>query len=325
MSSVANSGLRLPVKVPEQFSQALEIKQEDFSYGDHDLQKVSVYRRRWGEESARLPAGKGVWIIYIHGGAWRDPAVTDTSIRPAIRELFKNPSSTKLIDDNVRYIASISYRLSYHSLHPQKPETPDNQINRAKHPDHIQDVITGISFLQDKYGFGSKYILVGHSCGATLAFQIFLRKIFSIPHDIPFKNPEVVVGVAGIYDMRLLRDKNPHPIYQDFLVSAFGHEVSDWDSASPANYNLSTFKWPEVKAILVVSSSGDELVDASQINCMDSRLENMTANLRVKVLKGFVDQTHNDIWEKGIGLAKIIVESLETWLDITKAELEMLR
>lgn len=254
-------------------------------------------------------------IRYIHGGAWRDPRITDKAFLPTIRNIFSHPSPSDqaLINSNITAIASLSYRLSPHPDHPQEPDTPATQLRVAKHPDHLHDVVSGISFLQAKYGFGSKYLLIGHSCGATLAYQSITRQQMSIPSSIPFKNPEIIVGVAGIYDMRLLRDRNSHPAYQEFLVGAFGEDEKAWDLASPAKYDLLE-TWEEVKIAVVVSSSGDELVDLSQIECIAKRLKNSKERGTVMVLKGFLNQTHDHIWDEGVGLADTIVETLKAWV-----------
>ena len=148
---------------------------------------------------------------------------------------------------------------------------------------------------------------------AILTGMELSKRATSIPPSITFKNPEIVVGVAGIYDMRLLRDNNSHPAYQEFLVSAFGENEKDWDKASPANHDFSKL-WPEAKTVVVVSSKGDELVDEAQIECMGKRLESLRGVTKFRVLKGFLDQNHNGIWEQGVGLAGVIVETLKVWV-----------
>ncbi|KAL2072871.1 hypothetical protein VTL71DRAFT_12214 [Oculimacula yallundae] len=289
------------------------IVQEDFSYGDHELQKLSVYHHFGKEESAQLAQRSGLWIIYIHGGAWRDPTITDQSIRFTLRTVYSRPSIRELLHNEVTAFASLSYRLSAHPDYPQKSGTPINILRKAKHPEHLEDVIKGISFLQEKYGFGSKYMLIGHSCGATLAFQSIIRTQLSIPASIPFTNPQVVVGVAGIYDLKLLRDKNPYPAYHEFLAQAFGVDEKVWDLASPAKHDLAEV-WPEVKTVIVVSSSKDEMIDPTQIECMRKSLGSLREKATVKVLQDFLDQSHDHIWDDGEGLAKVIVESLMAWL-----------
>jgi hypothetical protein len=126
-----------------------------------------------------------------------------------------------------------------------------------------------------------------------------------------FSPPEVVVGVAGIYDLRLLRNKNSHPAYQEFLVAAFGDDEPMWDVASPARQPFPP--WKVGKLIVLVTSSGDELVDPTQIDAMARTLEMYDYNnkdIKVEVWKGWVDMTHDEIWKGGVGLGEIIGRTL---------------
>ncbi|PBP22890.1 hypothetical protein BUE80_DR006241 [Diplocarpon rosae] len=271
------------------------IVQEDFRYGDHELQRLTVYHH-FGRDAVQ--DGRGLFIIYIHGGAWRDPSITEKSFYPTIRALYSTTSQRELMNKHVTGIASISYRLSAHPDHPQDPTIPATERRDAQHPEHLQDVVASISFLQAKYGFGSRYLLVGHSCGATLAFQSL--------------NPEVIVGVAGIYDLRLLRYSHSHPAYQEFIVGAFGDDEKAWDSASPANFHLMDV-WPEARTVVLASSSKDGLVDNGQIDCMGSKLATLNKTARVLVLRDFLDLPHDDIWEKGVDLARVVAETLKVW------------
>jgi phospholipase C len=114
-----------------------------------------------------------------------------------------------------------------------------------------------------------------------------------------FSSPEVVVGVAGIYDLRLLRNQNSHPTYQEFLVAAFGDEESMWDLASPARQPFPP--WKVGKLIVLVTSSGDELVDPTQIDVMARTLETYDYNNR---------DIKAEVWKEGVGLGEIIGRTL---------------
>ena len=99
------------------------------------------------------------------------------------------------------------------------------------HPDHIHDVQAAVRYLQQKYEIGRNYVLVGHSCGATLAWQVFAsrwceggserrhrleitttskgvagndiqrEKVREDNDHLPL--PKAVAGVEGIYDLVL--------------------------------------------------------------------------------------------------------------------------
>lgn len=107
-----------------------------------------------------------LFIVYIHGGAWRDPAIDATSFAKLESLLLKHESIK-----HVAGLASMNYRLSPYPSHPTDPSNPADPARNVKHPDHINDVLAAILYLQDKYCFEERYILVGHSCGATLAMQ----------------------------------------------------------------------------------------------------------------------------------------------------------
>ena len=100
----------------------------------------------------------GLWVIFIHGGAWlhvlfyivpnnrRDPRQTSHDGDPLLNYLRGT--------DLPLTLASVNYRLS----------------PAVRHPSHQEDVIAALTYLKEQYGM-KEYILVGHSAGATLAFQ----------------------------------------------------------------------------------------------------------------------------------------------------------
>ncbi|KAL3480274.1 hypothetical protein BJX99DRAFT_254864, partial [Aspergillus californicus] len=210
---------------------------ETFSYGDHALQTVTV-AKPYPAPLTDNDSDPGYWVILIHGGAWRDPTQTSLSyLTPALNILSSSSASTSQRPKITGY-ASISYRLSAHPSHPQNPSTePPATLRTAKHPDHITDIRLALSFLESKYRIGSRYVLAGHSCGATLAFQAVMVSLQgSDPRSRPlYKLPMAILGMAGIYDLRLLRDSHVDiSAYQEFIEGAFGGDEGVWDAASPA-------------------------------------------------------------------------------------------
>ena len=157
-------------------------------------------------------ARHGVWLIFIHGGAWfalvsllsdsrRDPRQTSHDGDPLLNYLRKTDLSVAL--------ASLNYRLS--------PE--------VSHPSHRDDVITALEYLKEQYGM-KDYILVGHSAGACLAFP-------SSPYYCGCKG---IIGVEGIYDLEELVKE--YPEYEDFVEEAFGRDKDVWRKASPTHLDL---------------------------------------------------------------------------------------
>ncbi|EXJ80282.1 hypothetical protein A1O1_08424 [Capronia coronata CBS 617.96] len=126
--------------------------------------------------------------------------------------------------------------------------------------------------LNDTYGLTERnHIMVGHSCGATLAFQALQR---SCTHnsDRPLPPPRALVGLAGIYDLRLLYESHkdgPYgDIYASFIEGAFGKNMDDWDRASPAYFAERNSEMFSSTSILLVTAEGDELVEPAQRDVM---------------------------------------------------------
>ncbi|KAJ9297218.1 hypothetical protein DTO271G3_4511 [Paecilomyces variotii] len=278
---------------------------------DHSLQKVSVSIIR-----RKNPAEEDTG--YIHGGAWRDPTVTLSSFDLTQSILLK---STSVHEKKISAFASIEYRLSPHPNFPQDPHTtPTRELRRARHPDHIHDVRAAITFLQTKYRFGDRYILVGHSCGATLAFQTVMDNLPGVDAMRLIK-PKAIVGVEGIYDLRLLRDNyKQYNAYQEFLTGAFGPDEDLWDVVSPARASSSSSSsfgiqrsWAEGKLAVLAHSVDDELVDFAQLDAMYDALKvwEGEGNERRVVTMRDLHGLHNEVWSAGEELARVISVAVE--------------
>ncbi|KAE8364460.1 Alpha/Beta hydrolase protein [Aspergillus caelatus] len=288
---------------------------ETFSYGeDHALQTVTV-------TTLSEALDKKYWIILIHGGAWRDPNIDAINFsNPAISTLTTSPAYAHVLP-HITAFASISYRLSPHPSHPQDQSSiSPREYRSAKHPDHINDVQAAIAFLQRKYGFEERYILVGHSCGATLAFQSVMGRFKAgISH-----GPLAVVGLAGIYGLRLFRDTHKEiSAYQEIVEGAFGDDEAAWDAVSPAvakGADGVEGGWTEGRWAILAYSPEDSLVDASQREAMDDTLKGWWAlqsedKLRCAALMPLGGE-HDECWEKGEGLAEAIGYAIEKQLEI---------
>ncbi|KAJ6131173.1 hypothetical protein N7523_001633 [Penicillium sp. IBT 18751x] len=302
------------------------------TYGRHSvLQTISI---------TSLESRKDAyWVIYIHGGAWRDPTVTSESFDKA--EAILQASNLPISG-----FASISYRLSPHPRFPQNPPTTSPYESRnAKHPDHIRDVEAALAFLQNTYGFGPRYILVGHSCGATLAFQSVMgsvadhremahnpdaeggtgvEAVSTTPEPLPPRlraKPTAIIGVAGIYDLRRLIDTHRSiPAYREFVEGAFGPDDMVWDAVSPAQMIGSRGVeggWKTGRLVVLAQSPDDELVDMGQREAMQDALkgweqteaqvppEELThKDRRVRILD--ISGAHDDAWINGDEIARSV-------------------
>ncbi|KAL4868342.1 Alpha/Beta hydrolase protein [Aspergillus spectabilis] len=295
---------------------------ETYAYGDHDLQTVTVARPypapALDSTNTKAEAESGYWVILIHGGAWRDPTQTATTyLTPALSILTSPTTTTNKDSKPITGLASISYRLSLHPAHPQNPndtETPPTMLRDAKHPDHLNDIQSALRFLQERYSFGQRYILVGHSCGAMLAFQGVMSSLF--PQGISgsgYATPIAVLGMAGIYDLRLLRDTHKSiSAYQEFIEGAFGADEAVWDSVSPGVGGVDG--WGSGRVVVLAQSKGDTLIDGAQGEGMKKALESWEKNGskgRREVHSLVIEGEHDEAWEKGDELARGILFTIE--------------
>ncbi|KAF2761551.1 hypothetical protein EJ05DRAFT_176251 [Pseudovirgaria hyperparasitica] len=215
-----------------------------------------------------------IWVLFIHGGAWRDPTQTSTEILPLLNYLYKSPSSIPDLpnpcppapslpdpaqrrtyeDDGVDirpYIAgfaSLNYRLS-----------PD-----VKHPEHIRDVSDAIAHLVREYGVGRdvQFVLLGHSCGATLAAQYVSGLGLDRARQQDRVHPIALGLLAGIFDLGAFVARHADsPVYRDIVEGAFGRDEREWLEASPMQ---GMYGWEEGKVVLVGWSREDGLVEDAQ-------------------------------------------------------------
>lgn len=197
-------------------------------------------------------------------------------------------------DAPIAGFASIDYRLS--------------GSGTARHPDHILDVRSALSYLADEYQVSNNYVLVGHSAGAMLAFQLIMRDDAvdgQKTPDVPL--PDAVIGISGIYDLAGINERHRGQ-YASFISAAFGGDEKAWDKASPALYSGS-FKtnWKSKQVAFVAWSPDDTLVDEPEVDAMADKLTKDGVNVHtVKDLTG----EHNHVWEDGSQISSLIYEVL---------------
>ncbi|KAK2590955.1 hypothetical protein QQS21_011351 [Conoideocrella luteorostrata] len=261
-----------------------------------------------------LPHPETIWVIWIHGGAWRDPLTTSDSLTPMLKCL--SPTLFESQKSPIAF-ASISYSLSPDPRPSTVPSDPYDYSRNALHPRHILDVLEAISFLQQRAGFGNNYILTGQSCGATLAFQAAMSPerwgINSAKAHI--KAPSMLLGLNGLYAMPELVEKpggkhdQYRDLYEQFTQSAFGPNKELWAFISPASVKDWAMEWPDGKYVMLVQSHEDSLVPFGQVErMMDSLLNSKQDRLEIELLEGYGD--HDDIWEKGTLFAEVLAQAI---------------
>ncbi|KAK3345025.1 alpha/beta-hydrolase [Neurospora tetraspora] len=285
------------------------------------------------------------WLIYIHGGAWRDPAIDSSSFNASATKILSSLSQQppEQRKKKLAGIASINYRLSPYPNHPTNPSDDPTDPNRnAKHPAHIADVLTALGFLKRYFGMES-YVLAGHSCGATLALQACMSpKRWGLDRDRSVEwragwydvaKPKTVVGFNGLYDLAGFIESPPkgyerwREAYREFVVGAFGEKEEDWKKACPGSiaegwvgeWNL-TQQGEEGKKrkVVLVQSLEDSLVPVEQTEGMagyfereNEKVGEESGKVEVVVLREEKAGDHDEVWQRGERLGEILVGVLE--------------
>ncbi|KAL2128174.1 hypothetical protein VTI74DRAFT_9550 [Chaetomium olivicolor] len=292
------------------------------------------------DSSSSLPRLPGTWILYIHGGAWRDPRVTSASFEDAVTNLLlpPHPGGSR---GKIAGLASINYRLSPHPDYPSPPGGGGDPSRQAKHPDHIADVLAAVNFLQrlvcgtaaaGREEAPAKWVLSGHSCGATLAFQAVMspsRWGLSLP-PLAVK-PDAVLGFNGLYDLAGFIGSPPpgyahlREAYREFVTAAFGPDERVWREVCPATAaegwvgewtgedSSENGEGKGKKVAVLVQSREDTLVPYEQLEALKAALERAE-----EVKQGWVEVRvaeaggdHYDIWKDGRRMAEILWEVVD--------------
>jgi kynurenine formamidase len=247
------------------------------------------------------------------------------------RKSFKATLDMLLEDDqphNVAGFVSVDYRLSPYPSHPTLPSSPSDASRNVQHPEHLNDILSALSFLganasqevdlkeggtvqlPDTWSImEGRYVLCGHSCGATLAMQA--TTLLSLGDSVSMRPPVSLLGMEGIYDLTALVATHTHPAYREFVTSAFGKDETTWVTASQLCCRLQ--KWQG--NVLLIQSVNDELVDMQQTDSMVEKLvgqgftkttTSLAGNKGKQLSKMVIDCMHDEVWEKGTELAKAI-------------------
>ncbi|EGX91449.1 hypothetical protein CCM_05607 [Cordyceps militaris CM01] len=272
-------------------------------YGKHNLHRIGVWEQR-------RPANPNAvyWLIFIHGGAWRDPRNKPTDFAPSIRHLMTAGN----LPETVRGFMSIDYRLSpYQEEFPQcVDETPSSEQRIAQHPDHVHDVRSAMDFLSQRFDLGNKYIMIGHSAGAMLAFQLLMSSAqWQLPSSVPLPKPAAIIGVSGIYDLVNL-NRRYDGNYASFISNAFGEDEDVWARASPAQY-CNSFEQPLLSRgtpLWLAISPTDGLLDLAETEAMAEKLR--VDGFQPTVVNDLHGE-HDFVWQDGAQVAGLVRRVLD--------------
>jgi kynurenine formamidase len=201
-------------------------------------------------------------------------------------------------------LISVSYRLSPYPERETNPSTPEQADRNVQHPAHLNDLISALRYSQREYNFGSNYVFVGHSCGATLAFQALdLLKANNEPA------PMGIIGVAGLYDLpKLIKLPEIGWFYKLLISNAFGDNEAVWKDQSPVDKHYDYSIWTEGQIVILARCKEDEYVPVDELEDMEKRLDNNGK----KVTSIVIDGSHDACWEQGQGLVDCIQEMFKS-------------
>lgn len=267
---------------------------------DNYLQTYDVFRPAEPPSSQQ----QSYWVIYIHGGFFRDPLVLADSFHPTV-DILASPSDHSSASHVAGY-ATLNYRLSKHTNHTQPASTPTYELRNASWPEHLDDVLASIKQLQATYKFGSNYLLAGHSVGAQMALLVALKA-----KDKGVVAPRLVLGLSGVYDFPLIHQDHPEYRKMTFNAMKEGEEIA----ASPTTFPAEAYEGAGVERVLLGHSRDDGLVPWNQVEKMVGVLEKAKRGgasgggdyVSVVELNG----KHNDIWRDGKESSRAIQAALE--------------
>ncbi|KZL75057.1 alpha/beta-hydrolase [Colletotrichum tofieldiae] len=271
-------------------------KTTTYQYGPNILQTYDVYiPPASGNDSAST---NKYWLVWIHGGFYRDFAQNSTGINAAIASLEAN--SPDVLANQIAGIASLNYRLS--ALPGVQPNnTPPNELQNARWPDHLNDAVAALKDLNNQHPIDGSYVLSGHSVGAQISFFAALETL----HDPSIPKPAAVLGISGIYDYPQLHIT--HPSYDYLVLNAMRED--QLVEASPAKVEAEKYAALDSKAFVLAHSRDDGLVPWDQAEAMEATLGSLP-ELEKKTHFFELQGAHNDIWRNGVALAKAFTETL---------------
>lgn len=202
----------------------------ELGYGPDSLQKAKVYLHH--SSNSRT-------VVFIHGGAWRDPGNTFNDFE--LFALHLDATSRGQLN-----LFGLNYRLS----------------PAVKHPCHLEDVVAGLNYLCSKFGITHVH-LVGHSVGATLILQLLQTARVKLAAPIRVDNCYLI---DGIYDIpELLRE---YPDYRSFVLEAF--QLQSAYTKATAIYERPV---PEGTRLFILQSRQDELLSSHQTETLIQHLQ----------------------------------------------------
>lgn len=206
------------------------------SFGSDPLQTVKVFK---------YDEANDVGVIFIHGGAWRDPNNTYDD--------FKKFASYAEAKYPLLNLFGVNYRLS----------------PKVNHPAHLQDIAEGVEYLKKTYNL-TKIVLVGHSVGATLILQ-YIRKTEAV-EGVRINNCYLIDGIFDIPELI-----SEYPGYASFVNEAFTSEEQYTEAT-----DIYGAKFSGIGHLFIIQSLQDELLSERQTDLLAGYLKKTSTEFSVQ-------------------------------------------
>lgn len=258
--------------------QSIQIMSDLIEGLDDSLYKNTI---KFYEPRNKQDASKA--LVFIHGGAWIDEKNTPNDFKQLCKTILELSNGMPRFS-----MYSIDYRLS-----PQ-----------VKHPTHIHDVIENLYKLITEFKITS-FQLLGHSVGATLAWQVCTCNCVLFPFkaklDVVQSRLTGIYLVDGIYSLVELLDE--YPSYNYFVSQAFNDSDKDFEEIK-----LSIDRLPShISSIHLLHSYNDELLTLRQTRYISTLLQ----EAHLPFTAHFSDMgLHNDVYSNA-KLANYILNSVK--------------
>lgn len=294
-------------------------------YGSNVLQSYDVFIPNTGAQDATHDTEeerrKKHWLVFIHGGYFHDLTVNSSAVVPSL-EVLATPENQTFLASRVAGVASLNYRLSADPGVQDPATTPADELETARWPDHLHDVLAALRDLDQRYRVAEDsagYVLSGHSVGAQMTFIAALQTVGEGAQDPPANSscaaaapgppppppPVALLGVSGIYDFPQIHTTNPS--YVNYTGNAM--DARYFGPASPAEHPARAYERLGLRAVVLAHSHDDGLVPWDQVETMDALMKQVPGldNYEIVTLEG----AHNTIWSGGVQLAKAFRAVLE--------------
>ena len=137
-----------------------------------------------------------------------------------------------------------------------------------------------------------KYILAGHSVGATLALKI--AEMFKPNVAVAPPKPLAVIGLAGIYNFSACRNAHPADaaLYTEIFNGAFGlEEAGAWEQGRTPRVCFAE----DTKVVVLVSGVDDALVEKEQMLWVASRIRELNSGRSLILQAGTAPGGHDEL------------------------------